>query len=428
MAETERDLMMRSYYERVFPFELIAQWLAYGTDKAEAAAGAAETREEADSRNSFLKRREFACVLERNGEETFLRYRSFQNAKEMRSEFRSTVPTRIEIGPIYTHPVLKSNKGFNAAEQRELIFGQSQPTTANISHRRTHTSTTDIDMDSYNEVRRCCTGNAVCRRCWPLATVAAKVINHALRECFGFKHLLWVFSGRRGIHCWVADKRARHLRNEARDAIISFMAVLRGGQGPLCERVQHLAEPLHPSLRWACDRVVRPFFVQQYLESQGLLADADSRAQLLQFIRADAPRAELAHELEGMDDTRAMWHKFEECDRRAREKSRDNRSLPAGTAVALTYTYPRFDANVTTAINHLLKAPFCVHPASGKISVPIDFEHIDDFDIDAVPTLAQVADDLAHARDPAERLQGALDVLRAFVSALEQDPDQQEQP
>lgn len=55
--------------------------------------------------------------------------------------------------------------------------------------------------------------------------------------------------------------------------------------------------------------------------------------------------------------------------------------------IILQYTYPRIDAEVSKHRNHLLKAPFCVHPKTGRICVPVDPERIDEFDPELVPTV-----------------------------------------
>lgn len=107
------------------------------------------------------------------------------------------------------------------------------------------------------------------------------------------------------------------------------------------------------------------------------------------------------------------------------------------------YTYPRLDINVSKMQNHLLKSPFCVHPKTGRVCVPIDPNTMDNldgnggcFDPFSVPTLAQLArelDDYHRSEDSNEEtgvvhdwektsLKGYFDIFKNnFLEPLEKE-------
>ena len=103
-------------------------------------------------------------------------------------------------------------------------------------------------MTDYDEIRTCCSDKKICKRCWGYIAAAVKVLDSALRgkspltppcqaedhililDTFGFKHLLWVYSGRRGIHCWISDPAALDLNDEQRRALVTFMEVIKGSK------------------------------------------------------------------------------------------------------------------------------------------------------------------------------------------------------
>ena len=69
-------------------------------------------------------------------------------------------------------------------------------------------------------------------------------------EQFGYKHLLWVYSGRRGIHCWISDSDALDLTDDQRKAIITYLEVIKGGK-EMTKKVNvrwGKSTTLHPSI------------------------------------------------------------------------------------------------------------------------------------------------------------------------------------
>ncbi|XP_059139012.1 DNA primase small subunit-like [Physella acuta] len=342
------------YYKRLFPYGPYFRWLNYG--------GVPKT---------YFSHREFSFTLEGD---VYIRYMSFSDQQELEKEMVKKCPHKIDIGAVYSHRP-KDNKtvkstAFQALE-KELVF--------------------DIDMTDYDDVRSCCSGADICSRCWPLMVMAVKILDRALRDDFGFQHLLWVYSGRRGIHCWVCDEAARKLSAQGRSAIAEYLTLVKGGEN--VSRKVSLPDRLHPSIRHALE-VIDKHFNDYAVKKQDFLDCEEKWSKILAIVPSETVRADVEDFFDRLGkNTSTRWTILQ--NRLEKGHLIDAKFKPyVLEEIKLQLCYPRLDINVSKGINHLLKSPFCIHPKTGKVCVPMNPKTIDEFDPDSVPTISVLLDEL----------------------------------
>lgn len=343
------------YYRRLFPFSQYYRWLNYG-----------------GVQKNYFQNREFSFTLK---DDIYVRYQSFTTQNELEKEMQKMNPYKIDIGAVYSHRPNQHNtvkSGTFQALEKELVF--------------------DIDMTDYDDVRSCCSAADICSKCWTLMTIAIRILDRALRDDFGFQHLLWVYSGRRGVHCWVCDEAARKLSVAARSAVAEYLSLVKGGEETM--KKVSLSDPIHPFIRESL-LVVEQYFPQYGLQEQDILGRKESVDKVLGLVPEDV-RKELQQDFQNERKPEVRWKLIR--DHATKKHATSKKGHHFDKEIMLQYCYPRLDVNVSKGVNHLLKSPFSVHPKTGRISVPIDLKELDRFDPFAVPTISLICDELDRPR------------------------------
>jgi DNA primase small subunit len=345
---------LRQFYGRLFPFRHLFQWLNHSaTPKAD------------------FQNREFSFWLPGN---RVIRYLAFPSSDLLRKQCMQMTPERFEIGPQYNmnpkdRKTLKNSSAFKPV-MKELVF--------------------DIDMTDYDPIRTCCQGTKICIKCWQFIVMAIRVVDVALREDFGFKHIMWVYSGRRGAHAWISDKRAREMDDQKRKAVANYLEVLRGNE----QGKRHaLRRPLHPHVERSL-KILTPYFQNEVLADQDPWETSPQAEKLLNLLSDKSLTTALKKKWDSAASERSSNQKWADIDAVAEAGNLSTFStkqlVEAKQDIRLEYTYPRLDAEVSKKLNHLLKSPFVVHPGTGRVCVPINIDELDKFDPFEVPTVTEL--------------------------------------
>lgn len=212
---------------------------------------------------------------------------------------------------------------------------------------------------------------------------------------------MWVYSGRRGIHLWISDKGAMELTDDQRKALVGWMTVIQGGKDQHKKvNIRLSSRPLPPSIKESLD-ILGPAFTDIILEDQDVFRSEEGWRELLHLVPKNYVET-LEGKWEGVH--RSSYEKWEDFKNEIKTKTQKGSAQRATASAAmediiLQYTYPRIDAEVSKHRNHLLKAPFCVHPKTGRVCVPVDPRTIDEFKPEEVPTVGQLLRELDQAKD-----------------------------
>jgi DNA primase small subunit len=233
----------------------------------------------------------------------------------------------------------------------------------------------DIDLDDYGGISK--DDLRASDMNWPLVAVGLEVVRQVLKEGFGFQHVLAVYSGRRGGHLWVCDERACCMDDQARAAIVQFLQPSEGkGKKWWVDLVRH------PNFKDISANLMVPYF-------RTVCVKAASDGGLGMFELAFQRKAFLAL----MHESIGKRLESEVCEVNLPEAALDLieaycKSGPAWRWEAYQTAIwemigPRIDANVSKHANHTLKSPYSVHPKTGRISVPVLHDRLDQFPVAA---------------------------------------------
>jgi DNA primase small subunit len=287
-----------------------------------------------------------------SGQDGFNRFNQYTSVEELRAALLRYAPQTLYTGSILDTPTCYMKLGIAWAAisslERELLF--------------------DIDITDYEELRACCVGKSLCNSCWQFLAIAARSVEFLMRHKFGLRRFLWVFSGRRGIHCWALDRQVAQYSTQFRTAIANYLSPQRVNAELRMYR-QHCS-------------LVEELYKSQLQSSFESLLPSLKRESLREYVQCAAEELGCPVKFPLASSSVEQWSK---CKMILRRQHRLAESVIRRTVLSITM--PRLDVNITTNRKHLIRCPLAWHGKTQLICVPFFVDDIAEFDVQSVPRI-----------------------------------------
>lgn len=351
---------IKDYYRNYFPIDLLIKWLSR------------------NNYNNYLINREFSFLLPNDH---VIRYLSYKSKEDFKNDLLKKSPKRIDIGAIYNKEpkIYGANKDVSLnfyPIKKELVF--------------------DIDITDYDDIRTCCQNEEICNKCWKFLVISAKILKFILEENFGYKYYFFVFSGRRGIHCWVNDVKAFKLNEKKRIDLSGYLKFPFINQKNNTSQKRIFIDPVFPLYLDIISLIKNDFF--EILKEQKLFSKKENQETFIEIIKMYFKRIDLENiqnilkeDDDDEEDENNSILKFNQV----KKYLEDTERLFGDTSsMRITYTdcsinefilnivYPKFDLQVNQSVTHLLKCPFSIHPQTGFISLPLSIELMKNYSVE----------------------------------------------
>jgi len=283
----------------------------------------------------------------------------------------------------------------------------------------------DLDITDFKRYCSCGTSKQLCSVCWPQMQGASLILEHLLQHTLGYKkeNRLWIFSGGKGVHCFINARLAMCLGDKEREQLHRRLFIAEGDDSRMAAFV-NLVCAKYPEFV----KEVEHFFMTHLLKGANLFA-------LPAFqVREDEPDLVESFELACLRHLRihhgplaqlvkGSWSSIdssfkkvdEDCLKRRcvehnisvkkwkalqeLEQLRQEAAYRPSLFLMFRLLYPMIDKG-PFKIGHQIKLPFSVHHRTKNIALPLSHESLMQMNLSGDALSVQKLCQLKRTRQP----------------------------